>query len=173
MPGSTVTFQWSAGVGISQYWLYVSKVAPGGSDLDSINAGSQTAWTITNLPLDGSTIYVRLASLLDGAWRTADYNFTAAGLSPAIMISPAAGSTLPGSTIAFQWSSGVGVSQYWLYVGKLAPGSQDIYGGSQGTNTSKTLTGLPTDGSTLYVRLWSETGSSGNSSTTATKARPL
>jgi len=158
LPGSTVTFQWSAGVGISQYWLYVSNVAPGGGDLGSINAGAKTALTVTNLPTYGSTIYVRLASLLGANWRYTDYSFTAAGLSLTAMISPANGSTLPGSTVTFQWSAGVGVSQYWLYASKVAPGGQDIYSGSQGSNTSKTFTTLPTDGSTIYIRLWSEIG---------------
>ena len=158
LPGSTVTFQWSAGVGISQCWLYVSKVAPGGGDLDSINAGPQTTLTLTNLPMDGSTIYVRLSSLLGANWRYADYSFTAAGLSLAAMISPADGSTLPGSTVTFQWSAGVGVSEYWLYVSNAAPGGQDAYSGSQGSNTSKTFTSLPTDGSTIYICLWSKIG---------------
>ena len=158
LPGATVTFRWSAGVAVSQYWLYVSRVAPGGGDIDSINAGAQTAVTLANLPMDGSTVYVRLSSLLGSNWQNADYSFTAAGVSIAAMISPAGGSTLPGSTVTFQWSAGVGVSEYWLYVSDAAPGGQDIYGGNQGSGTSKTLTGLPTDGNTIYVRLWSETG---------------
>jgi hypothetical protein len=158
LTGSTVTFQWSTGIGISQYWLYVSKVAPGGSDLDSINAGAQTALTLANLPLDGSTVYVRLSSLIGANWRYADYSFTAAGLSFAAMIGPANGSTLPASNVTFQWSNGVGVSQYWLYVSNSAPGGQEIYSASQGSNTSKTFTSLPTGGSTIYVRLWSEIG---------------
>ena len=74
------------------------------------------------------------------------------------MISPINGATLPGSTVTFQWSAGVGVSEYWLYVSKLAPGGKEIYSNTQGSNTSKTFTTLPTDGSTLYVRLWSRIG---------------
>jgi hypothetical protein len=158
LSGATVTFQWSAGIGVAQYSLYISRIAPGGGDLDSINAGSQTAWTVTNLPLGGSTIYVRLSSLIGVNWQYADYSYTAAGLSVAVMVSPVNGATLPGSTVTFQWSTGVGVAQYWLYVSDLAPGGQDIYGASQGSNTSKTLSSLPSDGSTVYVRLWSEIG---------------
>jgi hypothetical protein len=157
LPGSTVTFHWSAGVGVSQYRFSVSKIAPGGTDLDNIDTGSQTTSTLTNLPLDGSTIYVRLSSLLGSNWQYVDYSFTAAGRSLAVaMISPPNGAALPGSTAVFQWSAGVGVSQYWLYVSALAPGGQEIYSGSQGSNTSKTFAGLPTNGSTIYVRLWSE-----------------
>jgi hypothetical protein len=158
LPGSTVAFQWSTGTGVSRYWLYVSNSASGEGDLDSVDTGSQTTSTLTNLPLDGSTIYVRLCSLINGVWNYADYSFVAAGRSLAAMISPANGSTLPGATATFQWSTGAGVSQYWLYVSNLAPGGQDIYSASQGSNKSRTLTGLPTDGSTIYVRLWSEIG---------------
>ena len=158
LPGSTVTFQWSAGGAISQYWLYASKVAPGSGDLDSIDAGAQTSLTLTNLPFDGNTIYVRLSSLVGANWRYADYSFTAAGLPVAAMIGPADGSTLPGSTVTFQWSAGVGVSEYWLYVSNAAQGGQDAYSGSQGSNTSKTLTSLPTGGGTIYIRLWSKIG---------------
>jgi hypothetical protein len=45
-----------------------------------------------------------------------------------------------------------------LYVG-TSNGTNDIYGQSQGTSTSGTVSALPTDGRTLYVRLWSYTGS--------------
>src|ERR1039458_7902740 len=78
--------------------------------------------------------------------------------SPAAIISPANGATLPGSTVTFQWSAGVGISEYWLYLSKVAPGGKEIYSSTLGSNTSKTFTNLPTDGSTLYMRLWSKIG---------------
>jgi hypothetical protein len=46
------------------------------------------------------------------------------------------------------------VSQYFLYLGNTA-GGNDIYGQSQGTSRSVTVSGIPTDGRTIYVRLWS------------------
>ena len=52
--------------------------------------------------------------------------------SPAAMISPANGATLPGSTVTFRWSAGVGVSEYWLYLSKLAPGGKEIYSNAFG-----------------------------------------
>jgi hypothetical protein len=78
--------------------------------------------------------------------------------SPAAIISPANGATLPGSTVAFQWSAGVGISEYWLYVSEVAPGGKEIYSGNLGSDTSKAFTGLATDGGALYVRLWSQIG---------------
>ena len=74
------------------------------------------------------------------------------------MISPANGATLPGSTATLQWSTGVGVSEYWLYLSKVSPGGKEIYSSALGSKTSMTFTTLPTDGSTLYVRLWSQIG---------------
>jgi len=37
-------------------------------------------------------------------------------------------------------------------------GNNDIFSQSQGAYTAKTVTGLPTDGRALYVRLWSRNG---------------
>ena len=59
--------------------------------------------------------------------------------------------------MTFQWNTGSLIQEYFLYVGSSA-GMNDIYGQSQGTSTSKTVTGLPTDGRTVYVRLWSRNG---------------
>jgi hypothetical protein len=72
-----------------------------------------------------------------------------------VLTSPAAGSTLGGSSATFAWKTGSGVSSYWLYVGS-APGSWDLYNSGQlaPTTLSRPVSGLPTDGRTLYVRLW-------------------
>jgi hypothetical protein len=47
------------------------------------------------------------------------------------------------------------VSQYWLYIGTTA-GAANLVNRDTGTSLSTTV-GLPSDGSTLYVRLWSLT----------------
>jgi len=49
------------------------------------------------------------------------------------------------------------VTQYWLYVG-TTPGNNDLYSQPPGLNLTGTVTGLPTDGRQLYVRLWSLIG---------------
>ena len=71
---------------------------------------------------------------------------------PAIT-SPIPGSTLTSSSVTFQWSSGTGVTNYGLYVGSSFD-AHDIYDQSVGMNLSGSVTGIPTDGRTLYVRLW-------------------
>jgi glucose/arabinose dehydrogenase len=152
---STVTFTWSAGIGVSAYWLEIG-TTPGGNQ---IYPGSQTtslSATVSGLPADGTTLYVRLWSLIGGAWVYEDYTYTAAGSSQAkaVMVSPTPGSTLTSSTVAFIWNAGSGVSAYWLEVG-TTPGGNQIYPGAPVTDLSATVSGLPTDGSTVYVRLWS------------------
>jgi hypothetical protein len=159
LPGMSVTFQWSTGSCVAQYYLYVGSTA-GGNDIYGQGQGTNTSGTVSNLPVDGRTLFVRLWSLYSGVWHFNDYSYTAYGASGcssaagAIMTSPVPGTTLPGASVTFQWSTGSCVAQYYLYVGNSA-GANDIYGQSQGTNTSGTVPNLPVDGRTLYVRLWS------------------
>ncbi|APH72151.1 S8 family serine peptidase [Aquibium oceanicum] len=151
--GSSATFVWTAGTGVSQYWLYVGSTGAGSTNIYQASQGTNTSKTVTGLPSTG-TIYVRLWSLFSGTgWQYNDYTYKAGGTAKAVMTSPTPGSTL-GSSATFVWTDGTGVSQYWLYVGSTGAGSTNIYQASQGTNTSKTVTGLPSTG-TIYVRLWS------------------
>lgn len=71
----------------------------------------------------------------------------------ASMTSPATGSTLAGSSATFSWNAGSGALEYFLYAG-TSPGTNNLYGASQGLGRSATVGNLPTDGSTVYVRLW-------------------
>lgn len=159
LPGSSATFQWTTGTGVSSYWLSVSKVSVGGYELYNANQGASTSTTVTGLPLDSSTIYVRLYSYLGGAWPWHDYIYAAAS-ARATMISPVNGSGLAGSSVAFQWTTGTGASGYWLSVSKVSAGGYELYNGDQGISTSATVTGLPVDGSsTIYVRLYTHIGS--------------
>lgn len=70
------------------------------------------------------------------------------------IISPAPESTLDGSTATFAWSAGSQVKEYFLYLGTI-PGANDLYGLSQGLNHEVTVSGLPVNGSIIYIRLWS------------------
>src|SRR4029079_5645047 len=68
-----ITFHWAAGIGASQYWIYVGR-HPGEADLvyGAGNVGSALSYTFTggvNVP----TLYVRLWSLVDGVWQFNDY----------------------------------------------------------------------------------------------------
>jgi hypothetical protein len=71
------------------------------------------------------------------------------------MLSPTNGSTLA-VTQTFKWSAASGGMEYFLYIG-TAPGSNNLFGQSMGTNTTITLAGFPRNGQPVYIRLWTRT----------------
>jgi hypothetical protein len=105
------------------------------------------------LPTDGRTLYVTLWSYLNGAWQSNSYTYTAFTPVPAQITSPANNTTLPGGSVTFEWNSGNGVTRYMLWVGTYWLG--DDLNNSVETGLSRTVT-VPTDGSAIYVSLWSE-----------------
>ena len=161
-PGSTLTgatqqFTWSAGTGASRYWLYLGS-SQGAADIYNADQGSALSVTVSGIPTDSRTLHARLWWLRGGNWGFADFQFTAhtgggGGSQNAQITSPTPGSTLAGSTQLFVWSAGTNVTQYWLYVGSSA-GARDIYDQDRGTALNATVTGIPTDGRTIHVRLW-------------------
>jgi hypothetical protein len=72
---ATATFAWSAGVGVSQYALWVGS-QPGSYDLYAAALDTNRTQAVT-LPADGGPVYVRLWSLIDGAWKFNEYFYSA------------------------------------------------------------------------------------------------
>jgi serine protease len=156
LPGSTATFSWTAGSGATEFYLYVGST-PGGYDLYEASQGTNLSKTLTGLPTDGRTIYVRLYSRVGGYFRSRDYSYTAStqARAPAELMAPSSATVLSGPSTTFSWSAGVGVSEYHLYLGST-PGGYDLYDGPQGTGVSRTVSGLPYDGRSIHVTLWSK-----------------
>jgi hypothetical protein len=154
LSGSTVAFQWTAGTGVSQYWL---EAGTGPVDIYGADQGTKVTGTVSSLPTNGRKMSVRLWSKIAGAWQYNDYEYMAASSTttagPPQFVSPAPGSTLTASTVPFQWTAGTGASQYWLYVGTTL-GGNELADQDRGQNLSATAPGLPTDGRTVYARLW-------------------
>jgi subtilase family serine protease len=165
LSGSTVTFQWTPGTGTSgNYWIRVGTTGVGSYNI-FYGEYAGTSATISGVPA-GGTIYVRLYSFMDGtqAWVSNDYTYTGSATSfvAAAVSSPAPGSTLTGSTVTFEWTSGTATSgEYWIRVGTTGVGSYNVFAG-EFAGTSATIAGLPTTGITVYVRLYSQ-----NAATTA------
>ncbi|MDQ6976179.1 MAG: trypsin-like peptidase domain-containing protein [Mariprofundaceae bacterium] len=154
LTGTTATFTWR-NVGAAQYFLFVGTTR-GASNIYRASQGTGTSRAVSRLPSNGSTVFVRLWTRHAGAaWRFVDYTYVASSsvsTTLATMISPTAGSTLPATTATFTWRS-TGAVQYFLYVGTTR-GARNIYSGSQGTGTFRTVSRLPSNGSLVYVRLW-------------------
>jgi hypothetical protein len=73
----------------------------------------------------------------------------------AYMTSPAPGSTLTGSSVTFTWAPGIGPTEYMFYLGSTGVRSKNLYNSGPTTATSVNVTGLPTNGETIYARLYS------------------
>ncbi len=152
LTSSTVTFI-RTDVGASKYYLYVGTKKGG----DSIYGGyfNGTSQEVSGLPTDGSTIYVRLHSWVSNIWHYIDYTYKAKSndkpSKTAELTSPTPGSTFTSATVTFRWTN-VGAQDYHLRVGKTK-GGYGYYNNHLGNSTSTTVSGLPTDGSTVHIRL--------------------
>jgi serine protease len=156
LTGSSATFTWTTGADVNQYLMHVGTTGAGSSDITNTGSLHTTTATVTGIPTTGGTLYVRLYSYINGAWQYNDYTYTEYGVpTPAVMITPAPSSTLNSSSVTFTWTAGVAVSQYLMHVGTTGAGSSDITNTGSLHTTSTTITGIPTTGGTLYVRLYS------------------
>ncbi|MCP4344044.1 MAG: hypothetical protein GY795_00780 [Desulfobacterales bacterium] len=155
LSSTTATFTWND-TGTEKYWLWIG-TSEGGNDLGNLDQGTDTSATVSGLPGNGETLYVRLWSKVSGEWVfKADSTYTACNKSSyaAAILSPASGSTLDSTTETFTWND-TGAEKYWLWIG-TSEGGNDLGNLDQGTGTSATVSGLPGNGETLYVRLWSK-----------------
>ena len=156
--GASTLFTWTAGTGVSQHSLYVG-TTPGAHDIAFVNAGAGTSTTVA-IPQNGGTVYVTLYSLIAGTYHTNSYTYVAGGApAKATMISPAPGSMISGGSTTFTWTAGSGVTQYSLYVG-TSQGSTNIAYVNAHQATSAPVSGIPTNGSTVFVTLYSLIGGS-------------
>jgi hypothetical protein len=154
LPGTSVAFAWTPGSVATHFELWVGSYGPGTSDLYNSENITGTTTTVNNLPNNDEIVYVRLWYLIGQTWHEIDYTYTASGTAilPAIT-SPVPSTTLPGTSAAFQWSTGNIATEYQLWVGTGGVGATNIYDSGHVTVTTETVTGLPNNGGTVNVRL--------------------
>ena len=158
LPGANVTFTWDTGGKVQLYNLMIGWSGPGSKQYYYGAASGALSANVTGLPTDGSIVYVRLQTQVNGVWLYKDYTYTKAGTpAPSTLVSPAPGSqVLQPGPVTFTWTPGNGVSMNSLTIGS-APGTSNYYKVQNlvGT-TSVTVSGLPqttVNPPTLYVRL--------------------
>ena len=71
-----------------------------------------------------------------------------------MITSPANGANLTGSSEQFTWTANSG-TQFWVTAGNTQGGNNYYNSGNLGNVTTVNVTGLPTDGSQVYVTLFS------------------
>lgn len=161
-PGSTlgtanVKFTWTAGAGATQYTLWLGTTGVGSSNLYASGWVTTTSTTVTSIPATSATVYARLFSYMGGKTQYFDYTYTEAAPTPtpAVMTSPAPGSTLGTSNVTFTWTAGTEKTKYQLWIGTTGVGSDNLYASGWVTTLSNTVTSLPATGVKVYVRLFS------------------
>jgi len=158
LAGNSVTFWWAGYPGATAYWLDVGNASGGNNYYQSGSLSASTfSQTVNSLPSDGSPVFATWYYLLNGNWVSTGYSYTAFGASAqkGVITSPAPGSTLSASSVTFAWTAGNGATAYWIDVGSSAGGNQYYQSGNLGNVLTKTVNGLPTNGSKVYVTLYS------------------
>ena len=156
LSGSSATFNWTAGTGVTQYQIRIGTTSAGSNDILSMTTTSLSSGLVSNIPSYGMKLYIRLYSLINKAWQYTDYNCTESGAPiPAALISPTPGSTLSGSSATFTWTAGGGVTLYQIRIGTTSAGSSNLLKLQTTALTSGLVSNIPTYGVPLYVRLYS------------------
>jgi hypothetical protein len=136
-------------------------VTPSSSQAGTLSAGADCLLTVSFKPVEPGNV--------SGALTLTDTNLnhpntiqtirlSGTGASPAVLSTPTPGSTLTGTTQLFKWSAGTKVSQFDLHLSAVEPGGYDLYVSGHITGTSTTAKDLPTNGGTIYARLYSIIG---------------
>jgi len=147
-------FYWKDIPAATEYFLSIGTTV-GGTDLYSSSQGLNTSKMITNLPTDGSKIFIRISGKIDNVWRHSDSTATTykapSTANKSEITSPVNGSTLTSTTVTFEWQD-VGASAYYLRIGTTKGWRNNIYRGRlSGNITTKTISNLPSNGETIYA----------------------
>ena len=163
LSGSSEVFEWSdvGAIGVTDWWIVAGASVGGSNYFNSNNLGTATTVTVTGLPVDGSTVNVRLWYRIGSTpWAFIDEEYTASTEVLPAITSPAPLSTLTSASETFTWSDsgGLGVTEWWLHIGSTAGGTDYFNSGNLGALESVVVNSLPIDGSTVHARLWYRVG---------------
>ena len=165
---SSVPFvaEWSPSLSVVEKWQVLVATAQGGAgilDTGEVDATVRSA-TVESLPEGTTTFWIRLRYQIAGTWGETDfqYSYDPEGDAVPQVFSPNPGREIVGAQARFQWTAKqVNVEEWWIYIGYAEGGSQ-ILNRNTGTATSVTVNNLPTNGETLYVRLFYRVGETWN-----------
>ncbi|MGC2210404.1 MAG: hypothetical protein WA532_09875 [Candidatus Korobacteraceae bacterium] len=162
LTGTSATFSWTQGTGVTAYMLYLGTKGSNSTDLLDSGVITVNSVGVSNLPTTGVMVYATLYSKINGAWVPSYYTYTAQGNPvPAALINPAPGTQLPGASATFSWTPGTGVTAYMLYLGTKGSNSTDLLDSGLITagpisSTSYGVSNLPTTGVMVYATLYSK-----------------
>ena len=158
LSSTSVTFAWTPGNTATNFEFWVGTTGAGSSNLYNSGNVTATTETVSNLPSNDSTVYVRLYSLINGTWQPTDYTYTSAGTATqGTLTVPAPNTTTPltGTSVTFSWTPGNSATHFEFLVGSTGVGSSNLYNSGNVTATTETVSTLPSNGGKVYVRLYS------------------
>jgi hypothetical protein len=77
LTGSSVTFNWRAGAGDTEYRLRIGSTGSGSSDIYLGNPTPALSAQVSGLPTSGQPVYVTLGYKVSGVWHAVGYTYTA------------------------------------------------------------------------------------------------
>ena len=86
------------------------------------------------------------------------FDTPAATKTAAAISSPTGGSAFTARSVTFTWNAAPGALGYYLEIGSTGAGSNNIYNSEEKTATTYTFPSMPTNGETIYVRLYTSFG---------------
>jgi hypothetical protein len=155
LTGSTITFTWSSAPGATAYGFRLG-TSVGAANLYTSGLIAGTSTTSTTVPMNGSTVYARLYTAFGATQIYNDYTYTTAIKSK--VTSPTPSSVLTGPKVTFNWSAATGGATGYIFKLGTTVGANNLYGSGTTTSTTAAVSGLPTDGSTVYARLYTNWG---------------
>jgi len=168
--GTSVTFQWAASSGATNYWLAVVK-ASDNTVIVNKAVGNVTSDTEAGFLNNGTLYRWVVAAGNNTGWGNAStvrtfINGTAVPPAPSLT-SPGDGATVSGTSVTFQWAASSGATNYWLAVVKSSDNSV-IVNKAVGNVTSDIEAGFPNNG-TQYRWVVAAGNSAGWGSASATR----
>ena len=139
LTGSSATFTWTAGTGVTQYELDLGTTGVGSTNLSSTGHTTATTASITGIPMTGATLYARLWSYIGSTWSSADYTFTqysAPAATPVFSLAAGTYTTAQTATISDATS---GAAIYYTTNGTTPTAASTHYSGAITISATETL----------------------------------
>lgn len=154
------SFYWTGPVDVEEYWVYAG-TSVGGSNVYNASVGRMPSFQIrdTVMPMNGNTLYVRIWYRLAGFWRYKDVTYitpvktNSNDVTSIVTYTPSQTGTKIAAVQDFSWNQVTRATEYWVELSKTK-GGRELYSRSTGTKTSVTISGIPQDGSKLFLRIW-------------------
>jgi hypothetical protein len=147
-----------------EYWVYAGPSAKSKAYSDSGNLNNTTSYTISGYPSDGSDVYVTLyyRPVTGGVWQNVVLTYTQPiGECTAPSITTTVDdATFEANAQTLEWNQTN--CEYWVYAGTARHKRDYADSGSLGSSTTYTVSGYPSDGSTIYVTLYYKPLTGGN-----------